>query len=36
MRNVCKVLLTREVVGAVVYSADPQTREMLKGLMLDA
>ncbi len=36
VRNVCKVLLTREVVGAVVYSADPQTREMLKGLMLDA
>jgi len=36
VRNVCKVLLTGEVVGTAVFSTDPQTREMLKGLMLDA
>lgn len=35
VRNVYKVLLTRGMVGTVVYSTDPETREMLKGLMHD-
>ncbi len=36
VRNVYKVLLTRGMVGTVIYSTDPETREMLKGLMHDA
>jgi len=35
VRNVYKVLLTRGMVGTVIHSTDPQTREMLKGLMHD-
>ena len=33
VRNVYKVLLTRGMVGTVVCSTDPQTREMLKSLI---
>lgn len=36
VRNVYKVLLTRGMVGTVVYSTDEQTRQMLKGLIRDA
>jgi len=32
VRHVYKVLLTRGMVGTVVYSTDPETREMLHGL----
>ncbi|HQR81046.1 MAG TPA: DUF2075 domain-containing protein [Actinomycetota bacterium] len=35
VRNVYKVLLTRGMVGTVIYSTDAQTREMLKGLIDD-
>ena len=33
VRNVYKVLLTRGMVGTVIYSTDAATREMLKGLV---
>ena len=32
-RHVCKVLLTRGMVGTLLYSADEETREMLRGLV---
>lgn len=32
-RNVYKVLLTRGMVGTVLYSTDPETRKMLHGLV---
>lgn len=32
VRNVYKVLLTRGMVGTVIYSSDPETREALKAL----
>ena len=33
VRNVYKVLLTRGMVGTVLYSPDPQTNDMLRGLV---
>jgi hypothetical protein len=33
VRNTYKVLLTRGMVGTVVYSTDPETRAMLRSLM---
>lgn len=33
VRNVYKVLLTRGMVGTVLYSTDPQTRKLLRGLV---
>ncbi len=33
VRNVYKVLLTRGMVGTVLYSTDPRTRELLRGLV---
>jgi uncharacterized protein len=36
VRNVYKVLLTRGMVGTVVYSPDPETNAMLRGLMPSA
>jgi uncharacterized protein len=33
VRNVYKVLLTRGMVGTVLYSTDGETREMLRGLV---
>jgi hypothetical protein len=33
VRNVYKVLLTRGMIGTVVYSTDPQTRAMLRSLV---
>jgi hypothetical protein len=33
-RNVYKVLLTRGISGAVIYSVDPETQQMLAGLGL--
>jgi hypothetical protein len=33
VRNVYKVLLTRGVVGTLIYSTDPETRGFLAGLM---
>lgn len=33
VRNVCKVLLTRGVVGTVIFSTDAETREALRGLV---
>lgn len=33
IRNVYKVLLTRGMVGTLLYSTDPETREMLRGLV---
>ena len=33
MRNTYKVLLTRGMVGSVVYSTDPETQELLAGLV---
>jgi uncharacterized protein len=33
VRNVYKVLLTRGMIGTVIYSADPQTRAMLRSLV---
>ncbi|MFJ5838029.1 DNA/RNA helicase domain-containing protein [Streptomyces shenzhenensis] len=35
IRNTYKVLLTRGMVGTVVYSTDPETRERLRQLMGD-
>lgn len=32
VRHVYKVLLTRGMTGTVIYSTDPETREMLRGL----
>ncbi|MFH5230373.1 DNA/RNA helicase domain-containing protein [Antrihabitans spumae] len=36
VRNVYKVLLTRGMVGTVVYSTDPATRLALRGLISDS
>jgi hypothetical protein len=33
IRNIYKVLLTRGMVGTVVYAVDPETREFLAGLV---
>jgi hypothetical protein len=33
LRNVYKVLLTRGMVGTVIYSVDPETQSMLKSLI---
>lgn len=33
IRNTYKVLLTRGMVGTVIYSTDPETREMLRSLV---
>ncbi len=33
VRNVYKVLLTRGMIGTVIYSPDPETREMLQALV---
>ena len=33
LRNVYKVLLTRGMVGTVIYSTDPQTRDALRSLV---
>ena len=33
LRNVYKVLLTRGMVGTILYSTDPQTRELLHSLV---
>jgi DUF2075 family protein len=33
IRNVYKVLLTRGMVGTVVYSPDPETRDLLQTLI---
>jgi hypothetical protein len=33
VRNVYKVLLTRGMIGTIIYSADPETREMLRSLV---
>jgi hypothetical protein len=33
VRNVYKVLLTRGMVGTVLYSPDPETNDMLRGLV---
>ena len=33
IRNVYKVLLTRGMVGTVIYSPDPETRELLHTLI---
>jgi hypothetical protein len=33
IRNVYKVLLTRGMIGTILYSPDPQTREMLHSLV---
>ena len=32
IRNTYKVLLTRGMVGTIVYSTDPETREKLREL----
>ena len=32
VRHVYKVLLTRGMIGTLIYSADEETREMLRGL----
>ena len=32
VRNVYKVLLTRGMIGTVIYSVDPETRAMLRNL----
>ncbi len=36
VRNVYKVLLTRGMIGTVLYSSDPETREALKALVADS
>ena len=36
VRNVCKVLLTRGMVGTVLYSTDVETREALRLLVTEA
>ena len=33
VRNVYKVLLTRGMIGTVIYSTDPETSEMLRRLV---
>ena len=33
IRNVYKVLLTRGMVGTVIYSPDPETRDLLHALI---
>ena len=33
VRNVYKVLLTRGMIGTIIYSADPETRDMLRSLI---
>ena len=33
VRNVYKVLLTRGMIGTVIYSVDQETREMLRTLV---
>lgn len=33
IRNTYKVLLTRGMVGTIVYSTDPETRERLRELV---
>jgi DUF2075 family protein len=33
LRNVYKVLLTRGMTGTILYSTDPQTRELLHALV---
>jgi len=33
VRNVYKVLLTRGMIGTIIYSADPETRELLRSLV---
>jgi DUF2075 family protein len=33
IRNVYKVLLTRGMIGTILYSPDPQTRERLHSLV---
>ncbi len=33
IRNTYKVLLTRGMVGTIVYSTDPETREKLRELV---
>jgi hypothetical protein len=33
IRNIYKVLLTRGMVGTVIYAVDPQTREFLANLL---
>jgi uncharacterized protein len=33
VRNVYKVLLTRGMIGTIIYSADPETREKLRSLI---
>ncbi|TWH38249.1 hypothetical protein L612_006400000040 [Rhodococcus rhodochrous J38] len=35
VRNVYKVLLTRGMVGTVIYSTDPETREALRNLITE-
>lgn len=36
IRNTYKVLLTRDMVGTIVYSTDPETREKLQSLIHSA
>ncbi len=36
VRNVYKVLLTRGMVGTLIYSVDPETQQMLDGLLNSA
>jgi uncharacterized protein len=36
IRNVYKVLLTRGLRGCIIYSTDPETRQMLAGLAIPA
>lgn len=33
IRNTYKVLLTRGMVGTIIYSTDPETREKLRSLV---
>jgi Uncharacterized conserved protein (DUF2075) len=33
VRNVYKVLLTRGMIGTIIYSADPETREKPRSLI---
>lgn len=36
IRNTYKVLLTRGMVGTIIYSTDPETREKLRSLVRPA
>lgn len=36
VRNVYKVLLTRGMAGTIIYSTDPETRQMLRSLVPDS